>query len=65
MKVSCSVFHYIFCCVVPQEKIEVVNAQADLFAEADHFDAPSIKEKKEVLNSRYQQLQVIMIMKCV
>lgn len=39
------------------EKIEVVNAQADLFAEADHFDAPSIKEKKEVLNSRYQQLQ--------
>lgn len=67
MKVSCSliIFHYIFCCVVPQEKIEVVNAQADLFAEADHFDAPSIKEKKEVLNSRYQQLQVIMIMKCV
>ena len=65
MKVSCSIFHYIFCCAVPQEKIEVVNAQANLFAEADHFDAPSIKEKKEVLNSRYQQLQVIMIMKCV
>lgn len=42
-----------------QEKIEVVNAQANLFAEADHFDAPSIATKKEALNERYQQLQVI------
>lgn len=42
-----------------KEKIEVVNAQANLFAEADHFDAPAIAEKKEVLNARYQQLQVI------
>ena len=41
-----------------QEKIEVVNAQAQLFAEADHFDAPTISLKKEVLNARYQQLQV-------
>lgn len=39
------------------EKIEVVNAQADVFAAADHFDAPTIKEKKEILNNRYQQLQ--------
>ncbi|CAH3114647.1 unnamed protein product [Porites lobata] len=43
--------------VARAEKIEVVNAQADLFAEADHFDAPAIAEKKEVLNARYQQLQ--------
>lgn len=49
-------FYYFF--HVCQEKIEVVNAQADLFAEADHFDAPAIAEKKEVLNVRYQQLQV-------
>ena len=41
-----------------QEKIEVVNAQAQLFAEADHFDAPTISGKKEALNARYQQLQV-------
>jgi len=41
-----------------QEKIEVVNAQAQLFAEADHFDAPTISSKKEALNARYQQLQV-------
>lgn len=41
-----------------QEKIEVVNAQAQLFAEADHFDAPTIANKKEALNTRYQQLQV-------
>ncbi|XP_074621265.1 spectrin alpha chain, non-erythrocytic 1-like [Acropora palmata] len=39
------------------EKIEVVNAQAQLFAEADHFDAPTISSKKEALNARYQQLQ--------
>lgn len=51
-------FDFYYFLHVCQEKIEVVNAQADLFAEADHFDAPAIAEKKEVLNARYQQLQV-------
>ncbi|KXJ20343.1 Spectrin alpha chain, non-erythrocytic 1 [Exaiptasia diaphana] len=37
------------------EKIEAVNAQA-AFLEADHFDAPAIKQKKEILNERYQKL---------
>ena len=41
-----------------QEKIEAVNAQASFFEEADHFDAPAIKQKKEILNERYQRLQV-------
>ena len=45
--------------IVHQEKIEVVNCQANVFAEADHFDAPAIASKKEALNTRYQQLQVI------
>lgn len=49
----------LFGCFLHQEKIEVVNAQANLFAEADHFDAPAISTKKETLNARYQQLQVM------
>ncbi|XP_048586984.1 spectrin alpha chain, non-erythrocytic 1 isoform X2 [Nematostella vectensis] len=39
------------------EKIEAVNAQAAVFAEADHFDAPTIEAKKEAVAARYQALQ--------
>eukprot|EP00118_Oscarella_pearsei_P025242 m.307813 g.307813 ORF g.307813 m.307813 type:complete len:2422 (+) comp42859_c0_seq1:216-7481(+) len=40
-----------------QDRIEAIEGQAKEFVEADHFDAPAIKEKQGAVSARYEDLQ--------
>ena len=42
-----------------KDRIDAIESQAKEFVEADHFDAPAIKEKQESVSARYQDLQVL------
>ena len=42
-----------------KERVDVCSAQADLFSEQEHFDAPTIVAKKAQLVERYEKLKVI------
>ena len=36
-----------------KERIRDLNSQAKQFVDAGHFDAPSIQEKQDAINKRY------------
>ncbi|XP_022101019.1 spectrin alpha chain, non-erythrocytic 1-like isoform X4 [Acanthaster planci] len=46
-----------------EDRIKDLNAQADAFIEAGHFDPQEIKEKKENINVRYEKVKELSILR--